>query len=414
MRFVTRTLGSICDEVGGTIRTGPFGSQLHESDYRESGTPVVMPKNIIDGRISEDDIARIGSEDESRLYSHKLQVGDIVYGRRGDIGRRALVAGREADWICGTGCLRISLGDSVLNPVFLYYYLGQPEVTAWIYNQSVGATLPNLNTDILRSVSIKFPELKIQRRIASILSTYDDLIENNSRRIEILEEMARSLYREWFVNFRFQGHRKTSDNLPSGWAVKKLGDLVDDRRTTVLPSDIPSHTPYVGLEHIPRRSFALKEWGNACDVQSTKLSFRKGDILFGKIRPYFHKVVAAPIEGVCSTDTIVIFARSTEWFPIALMTIFSDEFVNHATQTSNGTKMPRANWDVLLRYSVTVPPIDILNRFNEVVNGAVNQITNLLFRNRVLREMRDLLLPKLISGEIDVSQFPSQEAEVTA
>jgi type I restriction enzyme S subunit len=229
MSWRVRTLGEICDEVGGVIQTGPFGSQLHESDYVEEGIPVVMPKNIVDGRISTEDIARISEEEDGkRLHRHIFAVGDIVYGRRGDIGRRALITEREHGWLCGTGCLRVSLGKNVLDSQFLYYYLGQPSVTNWIANQAIGATLPNLNTSILRSVSARYPSLSVQRRIASILSAYDDLIENNTRRIRILEETAQMVYREWFVNFRFPAHEKRKmvesemGLVPNGWPVRRV------------------------------------------------------------------------------------------------------------------------------------------------------------------------------------------------
>ena len=134
--------------------------------------------------------------------------------------------------MCGTGCLRISLGESILNPVFLHYYLCQDEVVGWITNQAVGATMPNLNTGILRSVPVRYPPLPTQRRIAGILSAYDDLIENSQRRIRILEEMARRLYREWFVHFRFPGHEdcllveSPLGVIPEGWEVKLLPDCV--------------------------------------------------------------------------------------------------------------------------------------------------------------------------------------------
>lgn len=117
------TLGEICDEVRGVIKTGPFGAQLHESDYVDEGVPVVMPKDIIEGKVRVSTIARIGNEDVERLSQHKLKSGDIVYGRRGDIGRQALISLREQGWLCGTGCLRISLGDKVVDPIFLHYYL---------------------------------------------------------------------------------------------------------------------------------------------------------------------------------------------------------------------------------------------------------------------------------------------------
>jgi type I restriction enzyme S subunit len=206
--WTVHTLGEICDEVGGVIQTGPFGSQLHESDYVGDGVPVVMPKNILDGKIDRSDIAFISEEEAARLQRHRMSIGDIVYGRRGDIGRRGLIGTRENGWLCGTGCLRVSLGNTIIDPKYLYYYLGQPLVVAWIANQAVGATMPNLNTGILRSVKVRYPRPPVQRRIASILSAYDDLIDNNTRRIKILEEMAQMLYREWFVHFRFPGHEK--------------------------------------------------------------------------------------------------------------------------------------------------------------------------------------------------------------
>jgi type I restriction enzyme S subunit len=225
------TLGEICDQAEGLIQTGPFGSQLHQSDYSEDGIPVVMPKDIIEGRIAADTIARIAPDHVERLSRHKLRSGDIVYGRRGDIGRQALIRPEQAGWLCGTGCLRLSLGDSVIDSLFLHYYLRQEDVINWITNQAVGATMPNLNTGILRSVPVRFPALPIQRRIASILSAYDDLIENSQRRIKILESMARALYREWFVHFRFPGHEthprvaSPLGEIPEGWEVRRLDVL---------------------------------------------------------------------------------------------------------------------------------------------------------------------------------------------
>jgi type I restriction enzyme S subunit len=235
------TLGEVCDEAGGLIQTGPFGSQLHQSDYSEQGIPVVMPKDIVNERISSETVARISSDHANRLSRHLLSSGDIVYGRRGDIGRQALIRLEQAGWMCGTGCLRISLGESILNLLFLHYYLSQDEVVGWITNQAVGATMPNLNTGILRSVPVRYPPLPVQRRIAGILSAYDDLIENSQRRIKILEEMARRLYREWFVYFRFPGHEdcRFVDSLlgeiPEGWEEKTLPECVQINPRVQIP-----------------------------------------------------------------------------------------------------------------------------------------------------------------------------------
>jgi type I restriction enzyme S subunit len=138
-------------------------------------------------------------------------------------------------------------------------------------------------------------------------------------------------------------------------------------------------------------------------VQSTKLTFQQNEILFGKIRPYFHKVVVAPVDGICSSDTIVIVPKAPEYFAIVLTCVSSEAFVDHATQTSQGTKMPRANWDVLVKYPVPLLPEAVMTQFNDFVQDIVQQIHNLVLRNSNLRRTRDLLLPKLVSGELDVA-----------
>lgn len=163
------TLGEISDRTGGVIQTGPFGSQLHQSDYKTEGVPVVMPKDLINGRIAVDTIARVDEEDASRLSRYRLQKGDVVYGRRGDIGRRALVTSREETWLCGTGCLLIRLGETSIKSILLYLYLGRPEVVAWIANKAVGATMPNLNTGILRSITTIVPSQEVQEKAFALL-----------------------------------------------------------------------------------------------------------------------------------------------------------------------------------------------------------------------------------------------------
>lgn len=147
-------------------------------------------------------------------------------------------------------------------------------------------------------------------------------------------------------------------------------------------------------------SIALGEWGSAREVQSTKLRFKKGDILLGNIRPYFHKVGVAVVDGVCSTDAIVIAPKGPDHFALVLACVSSEAFVSHATQTSQGTKMPRANWEVLTKYPLPVPPAPLLSEFSAVLDDTVALIQSLIFKNRNLRRTRDLLLPRLLSGDV--------------
>ena len=263
----------------------------------------------------------------------------------------------------------------------------------------------------LKTSKIFCPPMQLQRKIAAVLSAYDDLIENNTRRIKILEDMAQTLYREWFVHFRFPGHENVSmvksplGPIPQGWGVGELGDLAESIRRNVKPRDVKQETPYFGLEHLPRKSIALSNWDLVDSINSAKLRFKKGEILFGKIRPYFHKVGVAPLNGICSSDTIVMHPKTNEYFAITLSCVSSEHFIKYATTTSQGSKMPRADWKVLAKYPVMVPPDQITQRFNNFTCEVIDKIHNLIFQNTNLRQTRDLLLPKLISGEVDVCEL---------
>ena len=307
------------------------------------------------------------------------------------------------------GCFPDSVVGFVADPAladtkFVKYKLDTLKLA--MQSASRGTTQDNLSLDKLLRFDLLIPSLPTQQRIAAILSAYDDLIENNTRRIAILEEMARRLYEEWFVHFRFPGYEAVEfdGELPMGWHSAALGDLVEEKRDAVQPDAIDPDTPYVGLEHIPRRSITLREWSTVATVQSTKLLFVENDILFGKIRPYFHKVSLAPVQGVTSSDTIVLRAFSPDYLHLALCCASSDAFVDHATQTSNGTKMPRANWTVLKDYRVVVPDASLLADFNAFMTPLLQSLKTHNRKNANLRAQRDLLLPKLVSGEIDVSE----------
>lgn len=134
--WIKSTIGEICDTGGGEVKTGPFGSQLHQSDYQGTGTPVIMPADIVNGKIEQSRIARVSQNHVDRLHKHKLSKGDIIYGRRSDIGRQAIVCNENVGWLCGTGCLRISLGNTSVIPEFLHLYLKMPEIIGWINKQA--------------------------------------------------------------------------------------------------------------------------------------------------------------------------------------------------------------------------------------------------------------------------------------
>jgi type I restriction enzyme S subunit len=423
MMWTVRTLGEVCDEVDGIIQTGPFGSQLHESDYVTDGVPIVMPKNILGGRVSTEDIALISENDAKRLERHAFALGDIVYGRRGDIGRRALVTERERGWLCGTGCLRISLGDTVVDPRYLYYYLGEPSVINLIANQAIGATLPNLNTDILRNVPVRYPLLHIQHRIASILSSYDDLVANNTRRIKILEEMAQMIYREWFVNFRFPGHDRVTnvksrgEAIPNGWAMRKLADIAGVNERSIKPGNTIEEICYIDITSVSTARIHNKVKMHLSDAPGrARRVVRHGDIIWSTVRPNrksFALILQPEANLIVSTGFAVLTAREVPYTFLYFATT-TEDFSKYLTNHARGSAYPAVASSDFENAEILCPPKDLLDQFHSITTDMMDLQHCLHLQNMNLITTRDFLLPKLISGEIRVEHFEAEAAAQTA
>lgn len=316
-------------------------------------------------------------------------------------------------------------------PEYARYCFRAPGFRGAVTAMSTLSTRASLNNDMLARLSIVLPPLAEQEAIGHILGTLDDKIELNRKMSETLEALARALFASWFVDFepvraKMDGRWQVGESLPGlpaelfglfpnrlvdsdvgeipeGWQVRPMKDLALNQRRSTRPDDIPSTTPYFSLGHMPSRSWALPDWEPAAGVASNKYSFERGEILFGKLRPYFHKVGVAPVDGVCSTDIVVIAPRDAGWFGLVLGHVSSDEFVAYTNAGSTGTRMPRTNWTYMGRYLVPVPSEpNVVTAFSTHVSGIVSRIQSGIHECRVLAELRDTLLPKLISGELGV------------
>jgi type I restriction enzyme S subunit len=191
--WLRTTLGQVCALHGGAIQTGPFGSQLHASDYVVAGIPVVMPKDLANRRINELSIARIPQSEADRLARHKVQSGDIVFSRRGDVERHALIGKLESGWICGTGCLLVRPGPAWPSSTFLSIALDDQRARKWLVRHAVGATMPNLNTGILSSVPLVVPPTEILDAFENIVASTEEKRSMNYKTIQVLTELRDTL-----------------------------------------------------------------------------------------------------------------------------------------------------------------------------------------------------------------------------
>lgn len=294
---------------------------------------------------------------------------------------------------------------------FLYYLSRSDLLWKSAINSMVGASgRQRADAKFLKRVLLTVPPLPTQRKIAAILTAYDDLIEVNKRRIALLENMAEEIYREWFVRLRFPGHQHTRfvKGVPEGWEVRPISSFCEEIRTGVKKKDLADEEIYIGLEHIPRKSIAFKEWATADSVDSNKLRFKKRDILFSKIRPYLHKVALAHFSGSCSSDTIILRPEKRLYEGFLLFTVFSETFIDLATIASKGTKMPRADWAFLEKLELKIPPPELLETYQTRFEDIFDLIATLLQANQQATKSRDLLLPRLISGKLSVEELDIQ------
>ena len=387
-------------EVSSGIQTGPFGSQLHQSDYSEIGTPVVMPKDLLNGKICEDSIARVSLDHVNRLVRHKIEAGDILYSRRGDVGRCAYATKTEMGWLCGTGCLRVTIDTQKADSKYVFYRLQMPETIGWVVNHAVGSTMLNLNTSILSDVPLKLPTLEEQKTVVKILSAYDDLIENNQKQIKLLEEAAQRLYKEWFVDLRFPGYENTpiTDGVPQGWKRERLVDIAD----IVMGQSPKSEFYNQNSDGLPFHQ-GVGSYGPRFVVDDTySTSYTRialeGSILFS---------VRAPVGRLNITKNRIVIGRGLSainhknkhqsyLFYMLKERFFEDNLIG------NGSIFASISKDELLNQVFLVPKLECEERFNIIVSSIDRQIEVLDERIKRLTEARDRLLPKLMSGELEV------------
>ncbi len=279
--------------------------------------------------------------------------------------------------------------DRVDSRFLLYVYMA-PSFQQIIRQRTVrGATVDRIPLVELPNWPITLPPMKQQQTIAAVLGVLDDKIAVNDQIMAVADELVRSHY--IMESLRAEGRIFISD----------LGDLIHD---TVPGESLLGSENYIGLEHMPRRNMWLSEWDSTLNVVSAKNKFEQGDVLFGKLRPYFHKVGVAFTSGVSSTDIFIVRARAEAYRGWLLAALASDEVVAHASAVGDGTRMPRAKWGDIAQFQVPWIGSERAREFDEIVVSLMNRVRAAVMEINLLARVRDTLLPKLMSGEIQVRE----------
>ena len=384
-------------EISQTIQTGPFGSQLHQSDYSVIGIPVVMPKDIIAGNIEEASIARVEQHHIDRLFRHMISYGDILYARRGDVGKCAFTKQNQEGWLCGTGCLRVTINPDMANPKFVFFQLQKQETIGWITNHAIGSTMLNLNTTILSNAPVEIPSLRIQNRIVEILSRYDSLIENYQKQIKLLEEAAQRLYKEWFIDLRFPGHENTNiiDGVPKGWTPSQLGQLAEFKRgKTITKKDvIDGDIPVVagGLEPA--------YYCNKSNTAERVITISGSGANAGFTRMYFEKVWASDCSFVDVSVTPFLH----------FVYCYLKDNKTTIDNMQKGAAQPHVYAKDINSLSICIPIESVLKSFEGTATKYFDTISSFQSQLRLLTEARDRLLPKLMSGELTLEARAEKE-----
>lgn len=402
------TIADFVDDGRADIQTGPFGTQLKASDYVPDGVPVINVRNIGYGRLRENQLEYVTDTTAERLSVHVLSENDIVFGRKGAVDRHLLVQNGQAGWMQGSDCIRLRFLTDNVNPRFASYAFLSPSHQRWMLTQSSNkATMASLNQDIIKRIPLRLPSRTVQVEVVRILSAYDDLIQNNDRRMALLEQAARLLYEEWFVRLEFPGreHTQIVDGVPAGWRRVLFPEVVYVSPATPLP-DRDEHW-WVEMADLAQGSMLIN--GAAMKPGRNGSKFMNGDTLLARITPClengktgFVNFLSDGEVGRGSTEFIVL--RSKDLTPeyvycLARTYPFRENAIKSMIGASGRQRVQVTCFD---KFMVLVPPTRLLALFTDHVRPMFDQVHMLQNCSERAKTARDLLLPRLMSGEVAV------------
>lgn len=420
-----RTVAELENLGEASLQTGPFGTQLKASEYVDGGIPVINVRNIGFGDVRKEDLEYLNEAKAEKLHQHRLCKDDIVFRRKGAVERHALIDKSVDGWIQGSDCLRLRIKSQDFCVRYLSHYLKTQAHQDWMQALcSFGATMNSLNQDIVRRISFPAPPIEAQRKIAAILSAYDELIENNQRRIALLEKMAEEIYREWFVRLRFPGYEKVKivKGIPDGWKLVKLehafkftGGGTPTKIVTRYwdAGDVNWFTPsdITGADGI-----FLERSGEQCTEEGFNNSSAKKFPAYSVMLTSRATIGAVGINltPACTNQGFITCIPNAR-YPLPYLYHWIKLAKPHFELLSGGATFAELTKGTFKRIEILTPPEPIVIEFARIQSPLFKAIENHSRVNRILIEARDKLLPRLISGKLSVEnldiQFPPGMAE---
>ena len=443
--FSENRLADLC-YPGFGIQTGPFGSQLHKKDYVPVGTPIITVEHLGENRILHEGAPCVSEKDRLRLSKYWLRKGDIVFSRVGSVDRRALVRDAEDGWLFSGRCLRVRPNSNHIDAAFLSYFFGLPSFKEHIRSVAVGATMPSLNTQILSDIRVPHPKnLGEQRSIAHILGTLDDKIELNRRMNQTLEEMARALFKSWFVDFdpvranaTLKHHATTPPQggsdwsgkrartyldrmdpdiaalfpdrfvdselgpIPAGWEVKPLDEIAVFQNGLALQR----YRPQENEEWLPVVKIAQLRSGKADSGEKATAKIRPecviedGDVVFSWSGSLMVKVWCGGRAALNQHLFKVASTKFPKWFFLLCVHSHLGDFRTIAA--GKATTMGHIKRHHLSEAMCAVPNGQLLSAANGLMTALLEKSISASIQSRTLATLRDALLPKMVSGELCV------------
>ncbi len=441
----TTTLGEICFKGGGGIQTGPFGSQLHSSDYVKTGTPIITVEHLLSNRISHKNTPKVSDFDKERLSKFILRKGDIVFSRVGSVDRRSLVRDAETGWLFSGRCLRVRPDKSKIDPTYLSYYLGHSRVKNHLRSIAVGATMPSLNTKLLSGLEVLYPQnIKEQKTISHILGTLDDQIELNKKNIESLENIAKALFKSWFIDFdpvRAKVENRSTglpneisdlfpDSLenselgviPKGWEIKSLPKIFDflegpGIRNWQYTND-ETGIRFINIRCINNGDLNVETANRITEEEALSkykhFALLEDDIVVSTSGTLGKYAIVRKEHLPLNLNTSVIRFR-----PIQNQSTFSFlyGFIENKLQyeleiRASGSVQRNFGPMHLREIELLLPNINLLKVHEKYVEDLFKKRKLNLGENNLLSTLRDTLLPKLISGELRIPDAEKMIEEV--